>query len=253
MDCNLTIDVGNSCTKAVLYHAHSTSEVAATTLRGPGIATRLASFIEPYTLRAAIACSVAKSVTPLLQVVNAPVKIEMTAATPVPIANAYATPATLGVDRLAAAVGAATTCPATELLVCDLGTACTYDVVTATGTYIGGNIAPGVGMRLRALHHYTERLPLVNAHTDAPLPHFGTDTATALTAGALRGVIAEILHYRTLGTTTPRTVILTGGWAPELAALITPQPSTLNPQPPILLRPHLVNQGLNSILLHHLQ
>ncbi|MDE6118426.1 MAG: type III pantothenate kinase [Muribaculaceae bacterium] len=248
MDCNLTIDVGNSCIKAVLFQVDGSAEVAATVLRGPSVASRLAAFAAPYSLRAAMACSVAKSVTPLLDAVNAPLKLELTASTPVPLVNEYATPATLGVDRLAAAVGAMACCPGKDLLVCDLGTACTFDEVTASGAYRGGNIAPGVGMRLRALHHYTERLPLVNAHSAADLPDFGRDTASALCAGALRGVVAELLYYRSLGTQSPRRVILTGGWAPELAALL---PSGLRPG--VTLQPHLVNQGLNSILLHNLK
>lgn len=247
MDCNLTIDVGNSCIKAVLFRAGSSEEVAATTLRGPGVTSRLANFLEPHTISAAMACSVAKSPAPLLEVVDSPVKIELSACTPVPIANRYATPLTLGVDRLAAAVGAATICAGRELLVCDLGTACTYDVVSSDGAYLGGNIAPGVGMRLRALHHYTERLPLVNAHSAADLVDFGTDTASALCAGALRGVVAELLYYRMLGVDTPRRVILSGGWAPELAALLPADVAA-----DVTLYPHLVNQGLNSILLHNL-
>ncbi len=248
MDCNLTIDVGNSSIKVVLYRAGGSDEVAATTLRGPSVASRLAAFVEPYTIRAALACSVAKSVTPLLEAVDSPLKLELIASTPVPLGNRYATPTTLGVDRLAAAVGARALCPGRELLVCDLGTACTFDVVTASGDFIGGNIAPGVGMRLRALHHYTERLPLVNAHSAADLPDFGCDTASALCAGALRGVVAEIIYYRTLGSDTPRQVLLTGGWAPELAALL---PEGLDSG--VTVYPHLVNQGLNSILLHNIQ
>lgn len=132
MDLNLTIDVGNSSTKVVIYSADGTSEVAATTLRGPGIVNRLGNFIGGRHIGAAIACSVAKSVEPLLNAVDAPVKMELTHSSPVPLANGYATPATLGVDRLAAAVGAAALEPSADLLVCDLGTACTYDVVSGS-------------------------------------------------------------------------------------------------------------------------
>ena len=98
MDLNLTIDVGNSSTKVVIYSADGTSEVAATTLRGPGIVNRLGNFIGGRPIGAAIACSVAKSVEPLLNAVDAPVKMELTHSSPVPLANGYATPATLGVE-----------------------------------------------------------------------------------------------------------------------------------------------------------
>lgn len=249
MDLNLTIDVGNSSTKVVIYSADGTSEVAATTLRGPGIVNRLGNFIGGRPIGAAIACSVAKSVEPLLNAVDAPVKMELTHSTPVPLANGYATPATLGVDRMAAAVGAAALEPSADLLVCDLGTACTYDVVSGSpACFLGGNIAPGVGMRLRALHHYTERLPLVNAHVDTPVSMFGSDTTDALICGALRGVVAEVLYYRSLGVDSPRRVILTGGWAPELSRLL---PESVHPT--VTVHPHLVNQGLISILLYNRQ
>jgi type III pantothenate kinase len=81
--------------------------------------------------------------------------------TPVPVGNAYATPHTLGADRLAGAVGAAHLRPGQPTLVVDAGTALKLDLVTADGRYHGGSIGPGLRMRLRALHTFTGRLPLV--------------------------------------------------------------------------------------------
>lgn len=255
---NLTIDVGNSSTKAVLYSADGRREVSAATFRGGvSVPARLAAWLDGVKVDAVMACAVAKGVGPLLDAVNAPVKMELTHATPTPLDNGYATPHTLGLDRLAASTGAWalsqwSTEREAELLVGDLGTACTYDVVRGGGAgrpvFAGGNIAPGVGMRLRALHHYTERLPLVNAHIDTPTDDFGRDTTSALITGALRGVVAEIIYYSTLAAPTPRQVLLTGGWAPELARLMPAEASAR-----ITVHPHLVNQGLLSILLYNLQ
>ncbi|MGN0960124.1 MAG: type III pantothenate kinase, partial [Coriobacteriales bacterium] len=67
-------------------------------------------------------------------------------------------------------------------LVVDMGTAITYDVVTADGKFLGGNIAPGIFVRLEALNHFTKALPLVE--TDGDCPRWGYDTTTALRAGA---------------------------------------------------------------------
>lgn len=132
--------------------------------------------------------------------------------TPVPIENRYATPETLGKDRLAAVVGAVTLKPATDLLVIDAGTAITYDFVNSQGVYTGGNIAPGVEMRLKSLHDYTKRLPLVNFDDNVDFL-FGNSTDTAILAGVINGVLFEIDGYiNTLKHKFPElSAFLTGG------------------------------------------
>ena len=84
--------------------------------------------------------------------------LEFTSQTPVPVANAYRTPETLGRDRLAAAVGAAVLYPGRNVLIVDFGTAVTIDLVTADNTFRGGmhlagdeNPFPGAP-RLHGLH-----------------------------------------------------------------------------------------------------
>ena len=62
---------------------------------------------------------------------------------PVPLVNHYETPATLGTDRIAAAVGAKVLYPADACLVIDMGTCITYDLVDANHHYWGGSISPG--------------------------------------------------------------------------------------------------------------
>ena len=106
---------------------------------------------------------------------------------------AYRTPHTLGVDRLAAVLGARSLQPEGHLLVVDAGTCITFDVLLADGRYIGGNISPGLSMRLAAMHAYTARLPLVDAQGELPL--LGLDTPTALRSGVLRGIAYEIEGY----------------------------------------------------------
>ena len=101
---------------------------------------------------------------------------------------AYRTPHTLGVDRLAAVLGARSLQPQGHLLVIDAGTCITFDVLLADGRYIGGNISPGLSMRLAAMHAHTARLPLVDAQGELPL--LGLDTPTAL-----RGIAYEIEGY----------------------------------------------------------
>ena len=113
--------------------------------------------------------------------------------TPTPLKNRYATPSTLGPDRLAAAVGAATIAPGEDLLVVDFGSAITIDSVSAAGEYLGGNISPGMAMRYKALHELTDKLPL------CPEPYTPSETSdntlSAISNGVAMGIVFEIEGY----------------------------------------------------------
>jgi type III pantothenate kinase len=100
--------------------------------------------------------------------------------TTVPLQNAYATPQTLGADRLAGAVAAGHLRPGQPTLVLDAGTALKFDLV-ANSTFYGGSIAPGLRMRLRALHAFTGRLPLLELpEPGASVQLIGDSTASSL-------------------------------------------------------------------------
>jgi len=110
----------------------------------------------------------------------------------IPIKNLYKTPETLGPDRLAAAIGAYCQVKS-DVLIIDMGTAITYDFVNRKGEYLGGNISPGLQMRLQALHDYTSQLPLVEI--EGNLPSLGEDTNTAIRCGVKDGIRYEIEGY----------------------------------------------------------
>ena len=135
----------------------------------------------------------------------------LTASTPVPIKNEYSSPSSLGMDRLAAAVGAWSMEPGRDLFVIDAGTAITYDFVSAAGVYKGGNIAPGMELRFKSLHEHTGALPLVD--DDGVVPMLGNDTETAIRSGVMKGVRYEIEGYiEELGSLFPSLLVfLTGG------------------------------------------
>lgn len=110
--------------------------------------------------------------------------------TPLPIDNLYNSKETLGKDRLAAVVGANYLYPHQNIMVIDAGSAITYDIINNSGQYLGGNIAPGIQMRYKALHTFTKRLPLLG-----PVNSFnriGKDTNEAIIAGVQMGIIHEI-------------------------------------------------------------
>ena len=137
--------------------------------------------------------------------------LEFTPQTPVPIGNAYRTPETLGRDRLAAAVGAATLYPGRNVLIVDFGTAVTIDLVTADNTFRGGCISLGMTMRFRALHDYTAKLPLCAATESEELA--GLNTRQAIELGVMNGITFEIEGYaaRMRSRIEDLCVIFTGG------------------------------------------
>ena len=112
---------------------------------------------------------------------------------PVPIKNRYATPETLGPDRLAAAVGANALYPDSNILIVDFGTAITIDFVSDKGEFLGGNISPGATTRFKALHHFTKKLPLLSLTEETGF--LGEDSASAIENGVINGIVYEIEGY----------------------------------------------------------
>ena len=189
---NLIVDIGNTRAKVVVMNGLCEVErfvsesVADDWLR---------AIIARYAISRAIVSSTrgdAEWVCNLLRDVVGYVVNFSPATTPVPLANSYSTPQTLGADRLAAAVGATTLYPECDLLIVDFGTAITIDYVEG-GAFRGGNISPGVNTRFRALHDYTASLPLCTA-TDEVLS-YGRTTREAIEQGVMRGIEHEIRGY----------------------------------------------------------
>jgi len=160
---------------------------------------------------------------------------------PLPIRINYQSTDTLGNDRIAAAVGAFTTQRGHDLLVIDAGTALTMDLITADGVFQGGNISPGIRMRFRALHNFTNRLPLVEPNDSAP--EVGHNTTEALQAGVCNGVVYEVDNFinSLKNKYNGLMVIMTGGDAFRLTKKL---------KKPIFVDPYLVLNGLNQILMH---
>jgi type III pantothenate kinase len=169
--------------------------------------------------------------------------IELDHNTPIPLANRYRTPDTLGYDRIAAAVGAYTIYPGKTVLVIDAGTAITYDIVTAKGEYLGGNISPGLGIRFKSLNKFTNRLPLLERPDETPAL-LGTSTREAIEAGIVNGILFEIdgfiaaLHQKHLKLQ----VVLTGGDAKYFEGKLKSS---------IFVNLNLNLIGLNRILEHN--
>ncbi|HET8804327.1 MAG TPA: type III pantothenate kinase, partial [Aequorivita sp.] len=84
--------------------------------------------------------------------------------TKIPFINKYETPHTLGVDRIALISAAAMKFSKKNVLVIDVGTCITYDFLSSENEYFGGGISPGISMRYKSLHTFTEKLPLLEAN-----------------------------------------------------------------------------------------
>lgn len=230
----LTIDRGNTTTKIALW---SDNELLSTATVVGADTNAVLKALPSMQVEGAAICTVAGPFDGLAEeLARHGVKlVTLTRQTPLPISIHYSTPETLGVDRIAAAVGAQSLFPGNEVLIVDIGTAVTYDRVSAQGAFIGGNIAPGIGMRLRALHTFTKALPEVKSA--GPTPLWGDSTETAMRAGVINGVAAEVTYYRSK-LPTGGVTILAGGWSKGIAERLDFD---------VELAPMLVNRGLNHI------
>lgn len=235
---NLIIDIGNTAAKIVAFQEEEPKYEMVTsneTLEG------LADFLQQHPCEKGIVSSViqlSEVVEQVLCALSIPL-LRLNYTTPLPIQNQYRTPQTLGSDRLAAVVGAVNRCPGRELLIIDAGTCITYEFVDATGCYQGGNIAPGVWMRLHVLHDRTSKLPLISPEGDCPC--MGYDTESAIRSGVMRGIRFEIEGYiRQFREKYPRLLVfLTGGDGFDFDSRI---------KSIIFADKYLVPRGLNCIL-----
>ncbi len=127
-----------------------------------------------------------------------------------PFDNQYASPETLGADRLALAAAAVLHYQEGNILVIDAGTCITYDMVSKRA-YLGGAISPGLQMRYTAMHDYTARLPLLKP--EAIEQFIGQNTENSMHSGVVNGLCREIegvvAQYE--NRFPHLTVILTGG------------------------------------------
>ena len=130
----------------------------------------------------------------------------------------YPSPETIGVDRLVNACWAVHAC-ASPVIVCDFGTAATFDLVLPESGFAGGVIAPGAQLMLNAMHAGAAQLPSIALSTMPDV--VGRSTAEAMQSGAYWGFVgmAQGIIRRIQTTLDPAdcTVCLTGGLSAEIA------------------------------------
>ena len=169
--------------------------------------------------------------------------IELDDQTALPFNNLYMTPKTLGKDRLALVSGARKLYPEENLLVVDAGTCITYDFIDKDNNYHGGNILPGLNMRLKAMHHFTDKLPMLELNH--PVDFLGRDTSSAMMTGVVDAANFELEGFRKayeeqFGLLR---LLVTGGDTEYFETKIKSR---------IFVHPDLMMIGLNEILEYNL-
>jgi type III pantothenate kinase len=112
-------------------------------------------------------------------------------------------------------------------VIVDVGTAITVDLVSAEGAFLGGAILPGIEMSARALHEFTDLLPLVDvSELTTPPPALGMATVPALESGLFWGSVGAIRQLiEQLGESIADNSATTGGcpegWGGSLTATPT--------------------------------
>ncbi len=196
---HLLLDIGNTRTKAAVAENGS---IIATFVAANLESLAIGDKCEQYQVVATIASVVGKM--PDFERLLPPQAYSsfhlLTSRSRLPIDIDYETPQTLGMDRVAAVVGARELSPASPLMVVDAGSCITIDILDNNNCYRGGSILPGIQMRLRSLHDYTASLPLVELteaeHSGvAGLPLTGRSTRDSIVSGVLKALLFEIQGF----------------------------------------------------------
>ena len=235
---NIVVDYGNSSAKVGIFDGYNL-----TTQYNFKKEEELKEFLQNFSAVNFIISSVTKDPAEVLPwATQAKRKLILNSQLPLPVKIKYATPNTLGVDRIAGICGAKHMHPKTNVLVIDAGTCITYDFLDRDGNFLGGGISPGLMMRFNAVHNFTARLPLVPLVEEAPL--IGDSTESCIQSGVINGLIEELSGIIRLYKQKfdGLAVILSGGDARFFENKLKGS---------IFAVPELVLSGLNSILIHN--
>jgi len=150
----------------------------------------------------------------------------------------YENPKEVGADRIVNAV-AAIELYGPPLIIVDFGTATTFCYIDEAGQYLGGAIAPGIGISTEALYQHAAKLPRIELVK--PKSTIGRNTVTSMQAGIIFGFAGQVdgivERVKQEFRTEPK-VIATGG----LAELVAGESRTIQ-----TVDPHLTLQGLRIL------
>lgn len=208
---NLIVDVGNTLVKIAVFQDDKLIEKQSVVISGFEALQK--KFFEKYpNIKKSILSSVGNLPNEVIEILKMHCKVlVLDASLKLPFKNCYATPHTLGVDRIALVAASVHNNSHQNVLIVDAGSCITYDFITNENNYLGGAISPGIRLRYKSLHLLTANLPLLE--TEMPASIVGDTTAAAIHSGVVIGIIKEIDgvidDYRE--KYSDLTVILTGG------------------------------------------
>jgi type III pantothenate kinase len=213
----LAIDIGNTRIKVAVFENNTLLEkFTCTHLQ---LQKKLQKSIETYaTIDSIIVSSVGKLDKQVFLNLKKGIVVQFVSSNDhFPFNNLYATPTTLGIDRMVLASGAVLQFPKKNRLIIDAGTCITYDFVDENDNYLGGAISPGLQLRYEALHNYTANLPLLKR--ESPKKVIGNSTNQSIHSGVVNGITLEMegfinTYYKKYKNFI---IILTGGDSDFLA------------------------------------
>jgi type III pantothenate kinase len=178
--------------------------------------------IEPRAIKQAIMASVVPDLAPVFEQLCRryfgvePLVVDTGTRTGVRIV--YDNPREVGADRIVDVVAALHLYGPPPLIIVDFGTATVFDAVSSEGVYLGGAIAPGIGIASEAL--FERAAKLYRVELERPKHAIGKNTVAAIQSGTLFGYVGLIegmvaRFKKELGGQAR--VIATGGWAERLA------------------------------------
>ena len=238
---NLVLDIGNTLQKIAVFSNDECMYAQSFPYITEEIIT---SVFNQFSIQYAIISSVAEVDTQVVAFLQINTKlVHYSHQTKVPIAILYKSAETLGLDRIANAVGAAALFPNRNVLSVQVGTCLVLDFMNQKNEYLGGSISPGLRMRFDMLHEKTKKLPLIRDYYEHS--HFlGKNTQESILCGVIKGMCYEIDGFINdyKSAYQELMVLFSGGDASVLQQFI---------KNTIFAAPNVVVKGLNEIIKYN--
>ena len=208
----LCLDFGNTRWKAALFEENILNEILI--LKNDSV-QELNSILQTHQPTHSILSSVINHPNQIEELLQLQTRFHnLNSQSKLPFTIPVGKPETVGADRLAIAAACVVLFPNKNTLAIALGSCITYNFINQSNELIGGSISPGMEMRFKAMHQFTAKLPLVEAHWNVPL--IGYDTKTNLQSGVVLGMAKEMdgmidAYYEKFGNFN---AVLTGGDIP---------------------------------------
>jgi type III pantothenate kinase len=206
---NVVLDIGNSLLKAGLF---KNNKLVKKYNFEVDYYKNIKNLLETNDVSCSIVSNVSNPNKKLINLLNSRTKlIKFNTDLNVPFINKYKTKKTLGDDRVALITSALIQYPNENVLIIDLGSCITYDLIKSNKEYVGGAISPGLKMRYKSLNTFTSNLPLLEPKDVNYLT--GKNTEESIHSGVINGIIGElnnsISQYKSDNKEIK--IILTGG------------------------------------------